>query len=344
MRYSALTSIRSFFNGLYWQDFLTPGIECALAWLLEFKDITVSDIWVYTRVVEDSIDMLLTRSRQESTLANMRTHIDRVADLSAKLVEARSRGHATCEVDMSAGALTISDLEYSRGTVTVKIPELTLKSGLVYAVTGANGCGKSTSFSILAGCGQSAIRLPAGIELRSPGKITVPSDDIVEITQNFYCPLYIKPISWMLQRLDVDQMATEELQGYERRIDQLSSELVFRKEGNDTSHGITTEELHEEKSDWYSALSGGQKVKVEFIRKVFLRDTCPGVLLIDEAFAPLDPASKVLVQQKLKEFCGNSLMLVIYHSEVDEGCVSSADFFSSNLHFANGTASLKQVC
>merc|ERR1712228_866362 len=91
---------------------------------------------------------------------------------------------------------------------------------------------------------------------------------------------------------------------------------------------------------WYSKLSGGQRGKMEFIRKIFLRDRCPGVLLIDEAFAPLDPRSKQLVQQKLKEFCAESLVLVIYHGDAGSSCVAGGGFFDSTLHFANGSASL----
>lgn len=43
------------------------------------------------------------------------------------------------------------------------------------------------------------------------------------------------------------------------------------------------------------------------------------MILIDEAFAPLDPSSKLLVQEKLKEFCSSSLILVIYHTGT--GCM-----------------------
>ena len=38
--------------------------------------------------------------------------------------------------------------------------------------------------------------------------------------------------------------------------------------------------LQEEREDWFSELSGGQKSKVELVRKVFLREHCPSVLLI----------------------------------------------------------------
>lgn len=40
--------------------------------------------------------------------------------------------------------------------------------------------------------------------------------------------------------------------------------------------------LQEEREDWFSELSGGQKSKVELVRKVFLREHCPSVLLIGE--------------------------------------------------------------
>merc|ERR1712154_109512 len=106
-------------------------------------------------------------------------------------------------------------------------------------------------------------------------------------------------------------------------------------------------------------LSGGQKSKVELVRKVFLEEQCPRVLLIDETFAPLDPDSKSLVMQRLKNFCSNSIVLVIYHFDADvtkvtEGseesaskedeCVPSSNFFDANLHVKDGNLMLRSVC
>ena len=55
--------------------------------------------------------------------------------------------------------------------------------------------------------------------------------------------------------------------------------------------------------------------------------------------APLDPGSKMLVMSKLKKFCRDSVIIVIYHTDVrenDEGesidCVPSSDFFDENIH------------
>jgi hypothetical protein len=45
-RKSALSLLRGYVRWLYWSDILTPGIECALAWLLETNQIDVGAIWV----------------------------------------------------------------------------------------------------------------------------------------------------------------------------------------------------------------------------------------------------------------------------------------------------------
>jgi hypothetical protein len=78
------------------------------------------------------------------------------------------------------------------------------------------------------------------------------------------------------------------------------------------------------------------------------------VLLIDETFAPLDPTSKSKVMSRLKEFCKNSVVLVIYHTDVgastsdgdddDNECVPSSGFFTHNLHVMNNHLVTRQVC
>ena len=112
--------------------------------------------------------------------------------------------------------------------------------------------------------------------------------------------------------------------------------------------------LQEEKEDWFSDLSGGQKSKVELVRKVFVRDECPRVLLVDETMAPLDPDSKALVMAKLKRFCSESIVVVIYHTDVGRGkegkggkleaCIPSNGFFDENIHLEHQLIQLRPVC
>ena len=130
--------------------------------------------------------------------------------------------------------------------------------------------------------------------------ITLPSSDIVEISQNFYWPLYARPIDWICQehvtpnsnetkREACTLRVAEELQSLSFSWSQEDDTMNLSRKNNDTSEARNVArnndasaqaiELHEEKEDWFSQLSGGQKGKVELVRKVFLRNQCPSVLL-----------------------------------------------------------------
>ena len=59
--------------------------------------------------------------------------------------------------------------------------------------------------------------------------------------------------------------------------------------------------------------------------------------------------------QKIKEFCSDSIVLVIYHADVqvtegkekeeeDDACVHSSNFFDANIHVSQGKLILRPVC
>jgi hypothetical protein len=68
VRYQVLNLFRGFSDHLYKLDIVVPGIECAMAYLLQFQAITAADIWVFTRVVEDAMLFVLVRWREQSKL------------------------------------------------------------------------------------------------------------------------------------------------------------------------------------------------------------------------------------------------------------------------------------
>ena len=131
----------------------------------------------------------------------------------------------------------------------------------------------------------------------------MPSSDIVEISQTFYWPLYSKPIDWIYQKhITSDLNETERKECVQRVAEELQalsfaqSQAISMANSNATENGESSDanavdnsnesvieklmaDLQEEKEDWFSELSGGQKSKVELVRKVFLRDECPSVLL-----------------------------------------------------------------
>jgi hypothetical protein len=195
--------------------------------------------------------------------------------------------------------------------------------------------------------------------------IIMPDRHIVEITQHFYWPLHTRPIDWIEQRHHGDK---EDLSKLAWRIaGQLHSlEFIQTLSSNATSDDENAfpvsdaieaertiskivDELLEEKDDWFQQLSGGQRSKVELVRLVFLREKCPAVLLIDETLAPLDPRSKQLVMTKIKLFCSDSIIIVIYHADVgaDDGkkaCIASSNFFDRNIHLEHGDVHIRDVC
>jgi len=80
--------------------------------------------------------------------------------------------------------------------------------------------------------------------------------------------------------------------------------------------------------------------------------------VVDETMAPLDPHSKSQVMSKLKAFCKDSIVLVIYHTDVsslsspDDGavtnddtiCIPSNSFFDYNLHVVDKQLVTRPVC
>jgi len=416
-------------------------VDCALAQLIAVGKLLSADIFVFSRAIEDAVDLVLMRSRSEAELARMMTQIDNLKELSQVWGEAHERSLLPCNVappevtehavEAHSSLIVLRNLLYSRGTAVVRVDHLELQAG-VYAVTGANGSGKSTLFRVLMSCNTNdrPIDLPPSIVLSTPFEplieaddierevscedadlqvetasddvsedesvdrkldanehhprlsITMPSSHVMEISQTFYWPLYSKPIDWIYQEHISDSLDESELKERSRRVAELLHGLEFTQsllgvdapEGDDeastdmidsTGEAVVSaptgdaiakimDELVEEKEDWFSDLSGGQRSKVELVRQVLLHDECPHVLLIDETMAPLDPRSKSLVMGQIKSFCAGSVVLVIYHTDVgrehDDAskgtveCVPSQDFFDGNLHVENQTMQLRPVC
>ena len=439
-RSDLLQRTRSYFRWLQRNFIFSALIDCALAQLIAVGRIAAAEIYVFSRAIEDTVDLLLMRSRSESELATMMAEIGRMEELRAVWDGSEGRTLLPCRIGSGQGdrgGIVLENLSYRRGTAAVKSDRSELPPG-IYAVTGANGSGKSTLFRVLMSCSTNdrPVDLPPSIEVNSGAldededldadaggdgntcpagegedngecaagmSITMPSADVSEISQTFYWPLHTRPIDWIYQD-HLEDMGEAERTGRVERVADALMELAFSQTGAAPSDGASdggdrtagsaaggegggeegdgepssssasasasapTEDLHsaarskliadleEEKEDWFTDLSGGQKSKVELVRKVFLRDSCPGVLLIDETMAPLDPSSKAMVMSRIRTFCGESVVLVIYHTDVgrsvaggageaeDVECVPSNDFFGHNLHVEDQMLTMRPMC
>ena len=203
---------------------------------------------------------------------------------------------------------------------------------------------------------------------------------IVEVGQRAYTPLHVRPIDWLMntplaaatQRgadaaeraaaARVAALAVELRLGLGERSEESDEESGEGGTASGKGHGSVggvapsddsggtnddpfVASLLREHEDWGGAMSGGQRVKLELIRSVFLRGSCPDVLLLDEAFAPLDPSSKLLIMRRLRTFCSTSLVLVIYHAntrdmgtgQAEAAALGSADAIANVCSEAGGT-------
>jgi len=322
-------TVRRYVRWLYWSDFLTPALEVGLAGLLERDLIDVGDVWVTARALEDGLDTLLTRSRAEAELGELTADVERLETFSQALSDARGSKDAslgrTCRSLLPGGPAGLKlDVAFTRGAARVNAKALA-KPGDILAVSGPNGGGKSSLFALLQACARGDAAPPPGLVLEKEGVVAVPNT-LVHVAQQPYCPLHATPIEWAATRVQGTDV-----------LDDVASLL----DGLDMYPGSFTNKtaLSEEQDDFCGSLSGGQRVKFELVRQVFLPHkrgvVCPELLLLDEIFSPLDPASKATAQKALKDACSASVVLAIFHAEVG-ACVPSFDFFTGVLHFERG--------
>lgn len=161
----------------------------------------------------------------------------------------------------------------------------------MYAITGANGSGKSSFLQVLLSCSsnENPIDLATSINVTSDETescaIHMPSRRVVEVSQSIYWPLHAIPMDWILhghsREHDVDA----------RRIKMVLDHLVslnfygefLNTEGiNDGGLSVNRtliyqkleDELLSEKKDFFSELSGGQQSKIELVRSVSAIISC----------------------------------------------------------------------
>lgn len=315
---------KGFFAFIHRNFVFSVLLDCALANLIALGKITSSEIFVFSRAMEDAIDLLLMRSRSEAELAGMETDLERLAQVrDFWRDQEESTGLLTCTVPSSTCVdpahprhgpkIVLRNLHYSRGTAQVRADHVELQAG-IYALTGANGSGKSTLFRVLMSCRSNwkPIELPPSINLLTPMEplteeddlmretaceatitpegeeseeedriasevhvpklsITMPSERVVEISQTFYWPLYARPIDWIVQghsgvedTASSRRLVAEWLHALEfvRPVKPNSVEHPTEEQIRESTIETIIGELTEERDDWFSDLSGGQKSKV----------------------------------------------------------------------------------
>lgn len=160
-----LARSKGFFSFIQRNFVFSVLIDCALANLIAVGRIAAADTFVFSRAIEDAVDLLLMRSRSEAELARMMTDIEKLNKLAGMWSNARQERlllpcslqpaaslattTTTTETGSSAAKLSspehlnrmvFRNLQYNRGTASVRVDHMELKAG-IYALTGANGSG-----------------------------------------------------------------------------------------------------------------------------------------------------------------------------------------------------------
>ena len=118
-------------------------IDCALAKLLAEGSIIVAEIFVFSRAIEDVVDLLLIRSRSESELATLMTQVDKLKVLDGLWSKSKESKLLPCRVsDSGSGvenSIELTNIAYTRGTAAISVEHLVIEKG-IYAVTGEFMC------------------------------------------------------------------------------------------------------------------------------------------------------------------------------------------------------------
>jgi hypothetical protein len=136
---------KGFFSWIQRNFVFSVLVDCALANLIAVFKIVSAEIFVFSRAIEDAVDMVLMKSRSEAELARMMTEIEKLQQL-AHLWDAAQKSsstnllHCVLAKDERDG-ITLRHVHYSRGSAVVHAEHVEMEPG-IYALTGANGSGK----------------------------------------------------------------------------------------------------------------------------------------------------------------------------------------------------------
>ena len=250
----------------------------------------MGEVWVTARALEDGLDTLLTRSRAEAELGELLADVERLETFARALDEVHDEDESlsrTCRV----GDLAL-DVSFTRGAAKVRA-KATARPGRRPRRVRPEWWRQVVPVCSIAGL-RARRRGAATWVVLDGGAVAVPRT-LIHVAQQPYCPLHAVPLAWATTRVEasVDAVAA------------LLDALDFYP-GSQTNKTLLTEE----QDDFCGSLSGGQRVKFELVRQVLLPHEkgmpCPDLLLLDEIFSPLDPASKAVgaeeYQRRLPRF------------------------------------------
>ena len=282
-------------------------------------------------------DLLSWVGRKAMDDSYIKESLDRVVILEGKIHANPKPLDQIDRITQKGNQLILKDLEIGVGDrVLVITDELKLDMGKVYAITGESGCGKTSLLSKIKGIKEN--------EVFGRGSIYYPeisgkNPKIVMLSQQDYFPLdaSLQEVILYPDKTPIDPRINE--QKKEEMITLLKEIGLYAFSSIDT---VTKKEDKEvlnldSKKDWSTYLSGGEKKKVTIVSALIKK---PDILILDEIFDGLDAKSTVIIQQMLKKYLPNALILVVDHHAYDNNYDA---FYDSELHFFNKNIGVREI-
>ncbi len=330
---SVFSSMIEAFRGFYDQHVLYTGLNMLVANMSVKGIITIEELFLYTRTLETLLASILFKSKNQASFSEVEAAATRLNELFDYLNSTNNTiPKINFIIDENLEYLQINNLEFTRGTkeqqTRLHIETLELFIGNIYAITGANGSGKS-SLSTLLQYVIEKISDPSFTVIQ--GNITYPAPSISVMPQKDYIPFKINLFDLIMypNKISNNNLYSQDM------LQHINDLQVFK-------NNLTENSLYEIQEDC-KELSGGQKKKLFLIKELL---TCPKILIADEIFGPLDPEARSLVMDKIKHSClKDSLIMVVWHQDKNNdgtSCVKEK-FFDYQLHLQNEEIILGKV-
>jgi iron(III) transport system ATP-binding protein len=203
----------------------------------------------------------------------------------------------------TSGSVRFDSVVKKFGAVTaLKSLDLTIEPGKLVTLLGPSGCGKTTT-----------LRLIAGLEMATSGKIHIGGEDVTHLTATY------RKVSMVFQSYALfPHMTVLQNVAYGLTVKSMPKAEAAEK----AEHGLELVGLSGFGDRLPSELSGGQQQRVAVARAIVLE---PEVLLLDEPLSNLDAKLRRHVREEIRQIQQRLGLTAVYVTHDQEEAMAVSD-------------------